>query len=101
MEIEGRMFTCNTVKEAKRNTKKNKAHGPDRVAPIHLHHLARVALRYLTNTLNFSVNSAKIPNIWKIGRVIPLHKPGKPIDESKSFRPMTLLSPIAKLTENY
>ena len=41
----------------------------------------------------------KISNIWKVGWVIPLHKPGKPIDKSKSFRPIALLSLIAKLAE--
>ena len=98
-EIEGRMFKCNTVKEAIRDKKKNKALGPDRIAPIHFHHLGPMVLRYSTDTINLSVNSAKIPNIWKVGRVIPLHKTEKPIDKSKSFRPIALLSPIAKLTE--
>ena len=46
-----------------------------------------------------SENSAKIRNLWKVGRVIPLHKPGKPIDKSKSFTAIALLSPNAKLTE--
>ena len=36
--------------------------------------------------------------MWEIGQVIPLHKPGKTIDESKGFRPIALLSHIAKLT---
>ena len=93
------MFKCNTVKEAIRDTKKSKALGPDRKAPIYLHHLGPIAQRYLANTIKLSVNSAKIPNIWKVGRVIPLHKLGKPIDKSKSFRPIALLSPIAKLIE--
>ena len=36
LEIGGRMFKCNTVKEARRETKKCKAVGPDRITPIHL-----------------------------------------------------------------
>ena len=80
------MFNCNTVKEAIRDTKKRKALGRDKIAPIHQEHLGPIALRYLTDTINLSANNAKIPNIWKVGRFLPLHKPGKPIDKSKSFR---------------
>ena len=53
----------------------------------------------MTAIINTSVDKATIPEIWKVGRVIPLQKPGKPADESKSFRPIALLSPIAKLIE--
>lgn len=34
-----------------------------------------------------------------MGRIIPLLKPGKPADVSKSYRPIALLSPVAKLVE--
>ena len=87
------------VDNAIRDSKKSKALGPDKIAPIHLHHIGPIALTYLTELINRSVRSANIPNIWKIGRVIPLHKPGKPADEAKSFRPIALLSPIAKIIE--
>ena len=43
LEIGGRMFKCNTVKEAIGDTKKTRALGTDRVAPIHLHHLSIMA----------------------------------------------------------
>ena len=99
LEIEGRMFKCNTVKEAVRATKKSKALVSDRIAPIHLYHLGPIALRYLTDTITLSVNSAKNFEHWKDGLITPLHKPGKPIDESYGFMPIALLSSIAKLTE--
>ena len=101
LEIEGRMFKCLTVNEAKRDKKKIKALGPDRIAPIHLNHLGLIALGYLTDTIHCSLNSTKIQNMWEVGQVIPLHKPGKPIDESKSFRLIELFSLIAKLTEKH
>ena len=95
------MFKCNTVKEAIRDTKKSKAPDPDRIATIHLQHLGPIALRYVTDTIKLSVNSAKILNIWKVGRVIPLHKAATSIDESKRFKPITLLPPFAKVTEKH
>ena len=76
------MFQCNTVKEAMRETKKRKAMCTDRIAPIHLHHLGPAALRRLTETINLSVDIAKIKKIGKIDRIIRLHRPGKPIGES-------------------
>ena len=93
------MFKCNTVKEAIGDTKKSKALGPDRITPIHLNHLGPIPLRYLTDTINLSVNRAQISNIWKVGRAIPLQKPGKAIDEFKTFRLIAVLFPIANLTE--
>ena len=50
MEIEGRMFKCNAVKEAIRDTRKSKALGPDRTAL--LHHINPIALSYLTDIIN-------------------------------------------------
>ena len=99
LKMEYREFTEKMVDNAIRDSKKSKALGPDKIAPIHLHHIGPIALTYLTELINRSVRSANIPNIWKIGRVIPLHKPGKPADEAKSFRPIALLSPIAKIIE--
>ena len=101
LEIVLRMLKCNTVKEAIQDTKKRKALGPDRIAPIHSNHLGPIALKYLTDAINFSVNSAKIPKFWKRGRVIPVRKPGKPSDEHIKLRPIALFSRIAKLTEKH
>ena len=39
------------------------------------------------------------PSLWKIGRIIPILKPNKSQDQSTSYRPISLLSPLAKLTE--
>ena len=91
LEIEGRLFICNTEKEAISDTKKSNALRSDRLAPIHLHPIGPIALRYLADTIYFSVDSAKTPNIWKFDRFIHIHKTGKPIDESGSFRPIALL----------
>ena len=74
---------------------KSKVLAPDRIAPIHLHHLGPIELRYLTDTINLSAKSAEIPIIiWKGDRVISLLMPGKLIDEFKLFRPIAVLSPL-------
>ena len=43
-----------------------------------------------------SLNTGVIPSKWKTARIIPLLKPGKPDDTSKSYRPVSLLSPLVK-----
>ncbi|KAL1447470.1 hypothetical protein WDU94_012425 [Cyamophila willieti] len=40
-----------------------------------------------------------LPDIWKVSKVIPLLKPGKSADFSKSYRPISLLSPVIKIFE--
>lgn len=45
---------------------------------IMLKHLGPKADTYLTELLNPSLNDQIIPSTWKVGRVIPLSKPGKP-----------------------
>ena len=46
-----------------------------------------------------SLNTGVIPSIWKTARIIPLLKPGKPDDTGKSYRPVSLLSPLVKALE--
>ena len=80
-------------------TEASKALGPGDLAPIHLQHLGASGLHYLTTVINLSINSTKIPTRWKEECIIPLLKPGKPADQGKSYRPIALLSPVAKLVE--
>ena len=58
------------------------------------------AIHFITNVYNKVVNTATIPPLWKVGRIIPLPKPGKPADEGPSYRPISLLSPTAKILES-
>lgn len=93
------IFTIEDVTRAIQNSKTSKALGPDGIAPIMLKHLGPIATNYITELVNTSMRTMQIPNIWKVGRIIPLPKPGKPANQGKSYRPISLLSPIAKLME--
>ncbi|KAI5731922.1 hypothetical protein M8J77_018439 [Diaphorina citri] len=85
--------------KAIKSTKNSKAMGPDGISPIMLKHLGPESMKYLTSILNLSLTSLIIPDIWKVARIIPLPKPNKDVNESNSYRPISLLSPIAKLLE--
>ena len=91
--------TEQTLKAIKK-AKSSKALGPDNISPIMLKHLGPNGITYLTNIFNCSVNQATVPPIWKVGRIIPLLKPKKPADEGTSYRPISLLSPPAKILES-
>ena len=88
--------TAKAIKAAKNS----KAQGPDGISPIMLKHLGPNGIKYLTKIYNNVVNTATIPAIWKQSRIIALLKPGKPVDQGSSHRPISLLSPPAKILES-
>ena len=92
-------FTASQVKEAIMTSKSSKAMGPDNISPIMLKHLGDKGMGFLAGLINTVLNTSIVPTIWKAGKIIPLLKPGKPIDEGKSYRPISLLSPAAKIME--
>ena len=53
----------------------------------------------MTVLFNFSVKNADVPAIWKDAIIVPVLKPGKPVGESSSYRPISLLSPCVKILE--
>ena len=45
------------------------------------------------------MSTLSIPDLWKIGWIIPILKPNKSPDESSSYLPISWLSPLPKLME--
>ena len=87
---DGTFFTVPEVEEAIRAAKSSKAAGPDGITMIHLKHLGSEALCYLTKIFNISISTCTLPSIGKQSTIIPLLKPGKPVNDSKSYRPISL-----------
>lgn len=92
-------ITPEQTADAIKQSKSSKALGPDGISPIMLKHIGPKAIEYLTTVFNNTVNKASIPTMWKTGRIVPLLKPGKPPESGKSYRPISLLSPAAKILE--
>jgi hypothetical protein len=80
-------------------SKNNKSTGPDSISIHHLKHLGPLALTYLTKLYNLAINSNSIPDIWKLAKIVPIPKPNKDLNLGPSYRPISLLSPIAKTLE--
>ena len=92
-------FTTDLVTRAIRSCSNTKAFGPDKLSIFHLKHLGPRATAYLTALFNDSVNSSRIPAIWKSSIVIPIPKPGKDSSQGTSYRPISLICPAAKVLE--
>ena len=66
---------------------------------LHFKHLGLRGVAYLTKLFNLSLSQANLPVIWKTAHIIPIPKPGKPLNLSTSYRPISLLSPAVKILE--
>ena len=91
--------TDDETKEAIKKSKASKAIGPDNITNLHLKHLGNKGISFLTKIFNLSLNSSKIPAIWKQSIIFPLLKPGKDPSDSKSYRPVSILCPAIKILE--
>ena len=89
-------ITSNQTAHAIKTSKNNNSTGPDNINIKHLKHLGPIAINYLTNIFNLSVNKNIIPQIWKLSKIIPILKPSKDPNDSSSYRPISLLSPLVK-----
>ena len=80
------------------NLSSSTATGPDKVAYPMLKHLPRSGMDFL-HIFNLSWSLHSFPFIWKTSSIIPIHKRGKPLDSSASFRSISLTSCVSKLFE--
>ncbi len=92
-------FTQTEIESAISMLKTNKAPGPDYIHNEFIIHLGPAAVTWLLSFLNFCHSQLRIPRIWRRSNVIALLKPGKPDDDAKSYRPISLLCAIYKLLE--
>ena len=92
-------ITSMQVSEAINASSNNNSTGPDHINIRHLKHLGPLAIKYLTDLLNLALNLNIIPQIWKLAKIIPVLKPNKDPCIGTSYRPISLLSPIAKTLE--
>ena len=66
---------------------------------MHLKQIGPLGLAFLTSMLRTSLDTIIIPHIWKLANIVPIPKPNKDINRSTSYRPISLLSVIAKILE--
>ena len=93
------VITTMEVERVLQSTEPSKALGPGKLSPLMLKHMGPKAHSNIAGMFQKSLNTGLTPSIWKTTRIIPLLKPGKSDDTGKSYRPVSLLSPLAKALE--
>ena len=92
-------LTTSQVQEAIKQSKNNNSQGPDKLNIRHLKHIGTLGLAFLTSMFKTALNKNIIPHTWKLANIDPIPKPNKDTDKGTSYRPISLLSVIAKTLE--
>ena len=92
-------ITESDVIEALRNTKANKATGPDGIPPLLLTkmRLSSTFVKYITALYSRILELGIWPDEWNVLIINPILKPNKPPGERPSYRPIHICSAMAKL----
>ena len=64
-----------------------------------LKHFPCSGMDFLLHIFNLFWTLHSFPSIWKTSSIIPIHKMGKLLDSSASFRPISLTSCVSKIFE--
>ena len=100
-KIQGYNITLTTpqVQEAIKQSKNNNSQGPHKLCIRNLKHICPRGFAFLTSMLKTALNTNIIPHLRKLANIVPIPKPTKDIDKGTSYRPISLLSVIAKTLE--
>jgi exonuclease III len=81
------------------NLNPKKAPGYDLITGKILKELPEMGTRYITQIFNAILRTGYFPDQWKVAQVILILKPGKPPEDPKSYRPISLLPVLSKVFE--
>lgn len=102
----GNCVDCLTIKEitkmdirhSLKNIKPRGSIGPDGIPPFIVKGCYDILEDPLYYVFNLSLRLGKFPEIWKVSRITPIFKKGKK-DRVENYRPISILSTLAKLFE--
>ena len=92
-------FTPSEFAAALKHLKPGKAPGPDSICPELLLHAGASLKSWLCGFLSSCLHHLKIPKIWRRALVVAIPKPMKPVEDPKSYRPISLLCVPYKILE--
>lgn len=76
-----------------------KCPGYDLIDATLLKHLPKKGMLLILAIFNACLRLSHYPGQWKIAQIVMILKPGKPVQEVSSYRPISLLSVVGKLME--
>jgi len=81
------------------NCAQQKAPGYDLITGEILKKLSEVGLSAITYIYNSILRTGYFPGQWKVSQIVTILKPGKPAEDVKSYRPISLLPILFKVFE--
>ena len=79
----------------------SKASGSDGISGRMLKGTSHSIVPVLTNLLNLSIKTGKIPQKWKTSSIVPIPKSQTNTDDPCNYRPISLLPVVSKLLERH
>ena len=92
-------LTTSQVQDPIKQSKNSNSHGPEKLNITHLKHIGPLGLAFITSMFKTALNKNIIPHTWKLANIVPIPNPNKDTDKGTSYRPISLLSDIAKTLE--
>ena len=92
-------FTFTEITKSILKLKKRKSPGPDSIHNEMLINLGNKGKMILLHFFNLIWKMGKLPLAWKNAIIKPILKKGKPADDVKSYRPISLTSCLGKMAE--
>lgn len=93
------LFTIETLNDTLRMCKPYKASGFDDIPNILIKKLPPQARVLLLSIFNQCLKIGYWPNAFKNAKIVPIPKPGKPHDNPRNYRPISLLNSLGKIME--
>jgi hypothetical protein len=92
-------FAKNDIDIALKAVKNGKAAEADGILPEFIKNLGPKGKTWLAKLSTDVANTCVIPKFWKEVKVIAILKPGKPANDARNYRPISLLSTVYKRFE--
>ena len=92
-------FSSREFAAALQHVKPGKAPGPDSICPELIIHAGTALKFWLRGFLSSCLRQLKIPKVWRRSLVVAIPKPKKPVEDPKSYRPISLLCVPYKILE--
>lgn len=92
--------SADVIKEIN-SLKNHKAPGISGITNETLKNLPPGYIPKITLLINSILNLCYFPHYWKTALIAPIHKPNKPPEIPSSYRPISLLNSLSKLTEAF